>query len=76
MTEKRSEASQLDSEKLLAAMLNRHELPEWPPIRPLSEEEELEPTTTSEELEEESKAALARKIENIMGKTPPKQETD
>ena len=66
MAEKRS------SEELLAAMLNRHELPEWPPIRPLSEEEELEPTTTAEELEEESKSKLARKIEKIMGGPPPK----
>ena len=70
MTKKRS------SEKLLADMLNRHELPEWPPEKILSEEEELEPTATAEELEEESKAALVRKIEKIMGKTPPKQKTD
>jgi hypothetical protein len=52
--------------------LDRQELPEWPPIKPLSEEEELEPTTTAEELEEESKAELARKIEKIMGGLPPK----
>ena len=52
--------------------LGRQELPEWPPEKTLSEEEELEPTATAEELEEESKAALVRKIEKIMGKTPPK----
>jgi len=61
MAEKRS------SEELLADMLNRHGLPEWPPIRLLSEEEELEPTTTAEELEKEAKSKLARKIEKIMG---------
>lgn len=56
--------------------LDRQELPEWPPDKLLSEEEELEPTTTAEELEEESKAELARKIEKIMGGPPPKQEID